>query len=1288
MNRAIARVVEVKDHDLPGFDNEQYLEVNGDLVAAGLNDGASHYSQYGQKELRRLFRPGQGLNHPASRMLGSAQRGDWISAVEALCRRREITEVLAEHPRAAWLRTGFTLAGYLQERGDVATALLGDDLRKAAFHFLEFGLEEGATGLPTDWDEEFVAGRYGLSSVKDRPDLRAVLAAVVDLESDPLEIVLNESQQWDIDGFPGALMSENFDHEYYHAMASRAGLMPKGYARGICIEHFKKVGVREMLPIHPDMAFDADFYASELEQAQRKESLSAPGRTEAWPLNASHGPISPPALYLHWLTVGQRKQLAPNLRVCAKRLCGFDIPPALLTQLPIFRLGAGLGRDAAPRRIVWELIHAPLPGVASLELTSDDAVEALVSIADRLVVSGEVSQGEQLYWHVLDRKPGHNRASRHLADLLQRAKRNDVATTLRGQIPEQHSTGWNRLNLAELYLTSGRFEDAAALLSGIPNTALSVVSIASRKRQLAHMLFNRIWDNLADHVAAYGIARTQEQLRGALRACTPTFSTADCSREVRHVALIGNEDLPQCKLYRIDQKAEQLRTAGFEVTIFSPNRDLDLFAAQMDSFEAVIFFRVPAFPKMIDTITAAAQRGLLTFYEIDDVVFDTAHFPPSLESYAGQIDEAHYASMACGVPLFEHAMSLCDYGIASTATIAKMMKDRVRTGQVFEHHNAIGRLHEAGIKAARLTLPERAANAPLVLFYGSGTRAHKEDFHDILEPALAEIVRRYPGRVEIRLVGHFGKFSHLDLARDPVTILEPVWDFEEYYGLLAQADINLSVLTESLLTDAKSEIKWMEAALFGIPSVLSATATHREVVVDNETGLLCRNAAEFTAALDRLVKDRDLRMRIGNAARQVATRTYSLAAMGGNLRQMFDTLRPAGVTKKKLLVVNVFYPPQAIGGATRVVHDNVTLLRERYGQEYEIDVICTIEGGQVPLSVTSYAEDGVRVWGITAVPADGGDMATQQPQMAAAFDRLVEQIKPDLVHFHCVQRLTAAAVDVVRLRAIPYVITLHDGWWISPNQFIIDGKGKAAFYDYSKRNGPDFPDRARSLLRPLTGAARLLAVSESFAELHRQANLPNVVTVENGVSPIATRPSVPSRSGKVRLAHIGGATRHKGLHLVRNALMANDYRNLELLLIDHSLPFGAQVHETWGTTSVLRAGKVPQSQIAELYANVDVLLAPSTWPESYGLVTREAMASGVWVIASDIGAIGGDITEGVDGFRVDISNYQALADCLWRIDGDPSRFLAAPAESPSLRTATDQVDDLVRIYEDVLAEAE
>ena len=64
------------------------------------------------------------------------------------------------------------------------------------------------------------------------------------------------------------------------------------------------------------------------------------------------------------------------------------------------------------------------------------------------------------------------------------------------------------------------------------------------------------------------------------------------------------------------------------------------------------------------------------------------------------------------------------------------------------------------------------------------------------------------------------------------------------------------------------------------------------------------------------------------------------------------------------------------------------------------------------------------------------------------------------------------------------------------------------------------------------------------------------------------------------------------------------------------------------------------------YTSQDVLVAPSIWPESFGLVTREALQLGLWVIASDIGALAEPIEDGVNGQKVEPLNVDELNEAL------------------------------------------
>jgi glycosyltransferase involved in cell wall biosynthesis len=61
------------------------------------------------------------------------------------------------------------------------------------------------------------------------------------------------------------------------------------------------------------------------------------------------------------------------------------------------------------------------------------------------------------------------------------------------------------------------------------------------------------------------------------------------------------------------------------------------------------------------------------------------------------------------------------------------------------------------------------------------------------------------------------------------------------------------------------------------------------------------------------------------------------------------------------------------------------------------------------------------------------------------------------------------------------------------------------------------------------------------------------------------------------------------------------------------------------------------------------------------------------------------VSEGQNGFIVDVSDHHALADCLAAIDADPERFRTPPEHRPNLRLAEAQARELHDVYQRILA---
>lgn len=394
--------------------------------------------------------------------------------------------------------------------------------------------------------------------------------------------------------------------------------------------------------------------------------------------------------------------------------------------------------------------------------------------------------------------------------------------------------------------------------------------------------------------------------------------------------------------------------------------------------------------------------------------------------------------------------------------------------------------------------------------------------------------------------------------------------------------------------------------------------------------------------------------------------------------------------RKKVAIVNVFFPPQSVGGATRVVADNVAVLQKDYAADFELVIFTTDNYSQPAYEVDVYAYNSIRVYKVSVEFKEYMDWQPKDKRMGELFEQFLAFEKPDVVHFHCIQRLTGSIVETTQRQNIPYLVTVHDAWWISDHQFLVDEKGKVypeghidvrdlinlptniTFYQSVER---------RNYLKSLLNAAQnVFAVSGSFTDLYKKNGIDNTINNKNGISAyIPWKPKHTADNEKVICAHIGGMATHKGYHLFREAIFQSKPDSIEVLVVDHSQGESYKKKDSWGKVPVTFIGRVSQENIVDLYTSIDVLFAPSIWPESYGLVIREAAACGCWVVASNIGAIGEDIIDRETGLLIEADSINALVEAINWVNNHKEKCKALPKEAP-VRYSSEQVAELVEYY--------
>ncbi len=226
-------------------------------------------------------------------------------------------------------------------------------------------------------------------------------------------------------------------------------------------------------------------------------------------------------------------------------------------------------------------------------------------------------------------------------------------------------------------------------------------------------------------------------------------------------------------------------------------------------------------------------------------------------------------------------------------------------------------------------------------------------------------------------------------------------------------------------------------------------------------------------------------------------------------------------------------------------------------------------------------------------------------------------------------------------------VLVHDYFPISPAFTLLDRKGR--YRGLPAGDDPDHrcarPDGSTVSLREWQDAwGRLLARADLIrcfcpysagllartwpALADRIEVTPHRLAMPDPVP--AGDPSVgPARpAGPVRLAVLGNIAPHKGAGLVRQlARMPARKRGFDMMLLgnidpDYPLPLGFRVHGDY------RPEDIPR--LMRHYA-ITHWLIPSVWPETFSFTTHEALATGLPVLAFDIGAQGDAVAAAPNG---------------------------------------------------------
>jgi glycosyltransferase involved in cell wall biosynthesis len=370
---------------------------------------------------------------------------------------------------------------------------------------------------------------------------------------------------------------------------------------------------------------------------------------------------------------------------------------------------------------------------------------------------------------------------------------------------------------------------------------------------------------------------------------------------MRPIRVLALSPIPEegagCR-FRIAQFIPYLRSVGIEVTlrslfnadffrlVYKPGHYLRksmafarLSLERLDSlrdasrFDIVLIYReiFPIGPALIERLLGSNQRPPVVFD------FDDAIFLPS-------VSDANRFIRALKTPgKVETIIRHSHHVIAGNEYLAAYA--RQFSGAVTVIPTCVDTTKFMPSPEAFSSNGSEAAREPVIGWIGSPTTAA---YVRRLTDVFRRLRERHP--FVLRVSGTSERFDVPGVATDNAP-----WTLDGEVELFNTCDVGVYPLIDDEWSKGKCRFKAIEFMACGVPVVAAAVGVNREIIDDGVNGFLASTEDEWVEKLGRLLRDRELRRRFGEAGRRTVEQRYSLRvhapALAATLRSVAERAR-------------------------------------------------------------------------------------------------------------------------------------------------------------------------------------------------------------------------------------------------------------------------------------------------------------------------------------------------------------------------------------------------------------
>jgi len=433
---------------------------------------------------------------------------------------------------------------------------------------------------------------------------------------------------------------------------------------------------------------------------------------------------------------------------------------------------------------------------------------------------------------------------------------------------------------------------------------------------------------------------------------------------------------------------------------------------------------------------------------------------------------------------------------------------------------------------------------------------------------------------------------------------------------------------------------------------------------------------------------------------------------------------------------------------TEIYTYNLSLELSRRHEVYIISRTCDIKQKEYEVTkkvigrITFYLINNTFKW------CDSFETYYENSQIDSVFSKLIDEIKPDIVHIQHLVFLSTGFIREIKKRLIPIVFTIHDYWLMCPKwhllkkddtpcdkaeaeafdnecldclrEILFIKKGAKRLYVYSRNLLPAFvlkyfkrayfsfmrksPDSAGGIARLAKRNQRIRGYLDMIDVFFAPSMFARDKFIRFGIHPEKIkilRHGLNSRlfhgfpkteSEKIRLAFIGTILPAKGLHILIEALNGIKAKNIELKIYGKIYSYiGFEDYLPYlkriiKNKNIKFMNEFNYQNIADVFRDIDVLIIPSIWHENAPSVIQEAFITRTPVIASNIGGMPEFLIDGINGFLFNPGDKNDLRAKVRRIIKNPWIIGELKKNMSPVKGIEDNAREIEDVYDRLIAD--